>query len=80
MTAIDNFVLAISNILYQPFVVPLILIAGGIYLTFRCKFMQFGMFKEACKVITEKPHEGGISSFGALMVSTASRTVSRRIH
>ena len=73
MTAIDNFVLAISNILYQPFVVPLILIAGGIYLTFRCKFMQFGMFKEACKVITEKPHEGGISSFGALMVSTASR-------
>ena len=31
------------------------------------------MFKEACKVITEKPHEGGISSFGALMVSTASR-------
>ena len=31
------------------------------------------MFKEACKVITEKPHEGGVSSFGALMVSTASR-------
>ena len=73
MTAIDNVVLAISNILYQPFIVPLILIAGGIYLTFRCKFMQIGMFKEACKVITEKPHEGGVSSFGALMVSTASR-------
>lgn len=73
MTVIDNFVLAISNILYQPFVVPLILIAGGIYLSFRCKFMQIGMFKEACSVIMEKPHEGGISSFGALMVSTASR-------
>ena len=73
MGAIDSVVLAISNILYQPFIVPLILIGGAIYLTFRCGFLQIGMFKEACKVITEKPHEGGISSFGALMVSTASR-------
>ena len=71
--AIDKFVLVISDILYQPWFVPLILIAGGIYLTIRCKFLQLGMFKEACKVIMEKPHEGGISSFGALMVSTASR-------
>ncbi len=71
--AIDQGVLAVSNILYQPWFVPLILIAGGIYLTFRCGFMQVGMFREACKVIMEKPHEGGISSFGALMVSTASR-------
>ena len=73
INAIDSVVLAISNILYQPWFVPLLLIAGGIYLTFRCKFMQIGMFKEACSVITEKPHEGGVSSFGALMVSTASR-------
>ncbi|MCF0144742.1 MAG: alanine:cation symporter family protein [Firmicutes bacterium] len=73
MQAIDNVVLAISNILYQPWFVPLILIAGGIYLTVRSKFIQVGMFKEACKVIMEKPHEGGVSSFGALMVSTASR-------
>ena len=73
INGIDAGVLAISNILYQPWFVPLILIAGGIYMTFRCKFMQVGMFKEACKVITEKPHEGGVSSFGALMVSTASR-------
>jgi len=73
INGIDQGVLAVSNILYQPWFVPLILIAGGIYLTFRCGFMQIGMFKEACKVITEKPHEGGVSSFGALMVSTASR-------
>ena len=72
--SLNEAVLFISDILYKPFIVPLILIAGGIYLTIRCKFMQFGMFKEACKVITERPtHEGGISSFGALMVSTASR-------
>ena len=73
INGIDQGVLAISDILYQPWFVPLLLIAGGIYLTFRCKFLQVGMFKEACKVIMEKPHEGGVSSFGALMVSTASR-------
>ena len=73
MNAIDNGVLFISNILYQPWFVPLLLICGGIYLTIRCGFLQIGMFKEACKVIMEKPHEGGVSSFGALMVSTASR-------
>ena len=74
VNAIDSVVLAISNVLYQPFIVPLILIAGGIYLSIRCKFLQFGMLKEACKVIMEKPtNENGISSFGALMVSTASR-------
>lgn len=72
--AIHNVVLAISNVLYQPFIVPLILLAGGLLFTFRTKFMQIGMFKEACKVIMEKPsNKNNISSFGALMVSTASR-------
>lgn len=73
MATIDAGVCAVSNILYQPWFVPLLLIAGGIYLTVRCGFLQVGMFREACRVIVEKPHEGGISSFGALMVSTASR-------
>ena len=73
MNVIDSVVLAISDILYQPWCVPLILIGGAIYLSFRCGFLQFGMFRESCKVIMEKPHEGGVSSFGALMVSTASR-------
>lgn len=54
MGAIDSVVLAISNILYQPWCVPLILIGGAIYLTFRCGFLQIGMFREACKVIMEK--------------------------
>ena len=55
---------------------PLItlLIVGGIYFSVRTQFVQFGMFKEAWRVILEKPeNEGDISSFGALMVSTASR-------
>lgn len=71
---INNFIDVVSGILYQPWCVPLILLAGGITLTIRSKFVQVRLFTECFKVITEKPTtEGGISSFGALMVSTASR-------
>jgi len=74
MKAIDAGILAVSNVLYQPWFVPLLLIVGGLYFTFRCKFIQVRLFKEACKVIMEKPKSNdGISSFGALMISTASR-------
>lgn len=71
---INNFINVVSGILYQSWCVPLILLAGGITLTIRSKFIQVRLFTECFKVITEKPTtEGGISSFGALMVSTASR-------
>ena len=71
---INNVVGAISGVLYQPWCVPLILLLGGLILTIRSKFIQGRMFTEMFKVVTEKPKtEGGISSFGALMVSTASR-------
>ena len=74
INSIDSFVCSIVDILYQPFIVPLLLIAGGIYFTCRTHLMQVGMFREGCRVIMEKPStEGNISSFGALMVSTASR-------
>ena len=74
MTTIDNMINAVSGILYQPFIVPLLLLAGGLYFTIRTGLLQIRMFPEACKVIMEKPKsENGISSFGALMVSTASR-------
>lgn len=72
--AIHSVILAISDVLYQPWFVPLLLIVGGLYFTFRCKFMQVRLFRESFRVIMEKPkEENGISSFGALMVSTASR-------
>lgn len=65
---------AVSNVIYQPWCVPLILLLGGLILTFRSKFVQIRLFKEAFRVIKEKPRsKNGISSFGALMVSTASR-------
>ena len=71
MSAIVGFM---NNILYKPFMVPLFLIAVGIYFTIRTKGVQIRLFPEMFKVVMEKPHEeNGISSFGALMVSTASR-------
>lgn len=70
----DTVIKAVSNVLYQPWLVPLLLVMGGIFFTIRCRGIQIGMFKEACRVIMEKPdNENSISSFGALMVSTASR-------
>jgi len=72
--AINTVVGAISGVLYQPWCVPLILLLGGLILTIRSKFIQGRLFAESFRVIGEKPStEGGISSFGALMVSTASR-------
>lgn len=74
LNAIHSGITAVSNVLYQPWFVPLLLVVGGLYFTFRCKFLQVRLFGESFKVITEKPkEENGISSFGALMVSTASR-------
>ena len=65
---------ALNTFLYQPYIVPLFLIVAGLYFTFRSKFVQFRCFKEKYRVVTEKPKDkDGISSFAALMVSTASR-------
>lgn len=74
MELINSIINAVSGVLYQPWCVPLILLLGGIILTVRTKFIQVRLFTESFKVIMEKPKsENGISSFGALMVSTASR-------
>ena len=70
----SGFVSFMNNILYQPYIVPLFLIAVGIYFTIRTKGVQIRMFGEMFRVVTEKPSDDkSISSFGALMVSTASR-------
>lgn len=65
---------AVSGVLYHPLCVPLLLVISGVVFTVRSRFIQVRLFKEAFRVITERPDsEKGISSFGALMVSTASR-------
>lgn len=56
------------------YVLIILLVAGGLYFTFRTRFAQVSMLPEQLKVIGERPSEKkGISSFQALMVSTASR-------
>ena len=71
---IDGVINAISGFLYRPYIVPLILVAAGLYFTIRTGLMQFKLFGESIRVVSEKPKDKrAISSFGALMVSTASR-------
>ena len=56
------------------YILVILLIAAGVYFTVRSGFVQFRMFAESIRVVGEKPHEAGtVSSFQALMVSTASR-------
>ena len=74
ISAIDNVVNAISGILYKPYIVPLFLVLAGIYFTIRTGLPQFRLFGESIRVVKERPvNLGSTSSFGALMVSTASR-------
>lgn len=64
---------AIDDAMYFPILVILMASAGLIF-SFTTRFVQVRKLKEACKLIVEKPaHESHVSSFQALMVSTASR-------
>lgn len=64
---------AVNGVLYYPILI-IVLLACGFYFTIRTKFIQFGLLGEAFKVIKEKPEgKDDVSSFQALMVSTASR-------
>ena len=70
---LDMIINEISNIMYS-YLLIILLLAVGLYFTFRTKFIQFRMFAESIRVVGEKPDKAGsISSFQALMVSTASR-------
>lgn len=71
---IDAVVTAISGVLYKPYIVPLFLLAAGLFFTFRSRFVQIRLLGESFRVVKEKPKTAGnVSSFGALMISTASR-------
>lgn len=73
IAVIDNVISKVSSFLYTPWV-PLFLIVAGVVFTICTRFVQFRMVKESIRVVMEKPQtEGAVSSFGALMISTASR-------
>ena len=51
-----------------------VLIAGGGFFTLRTSFIQLRMLAESVRAVLEKPaQKGSVSSFSALMISTASR-------
>ena len=69
----EEIIAGISNALYS-YILIILLVVGGLIFCFKTKFVQFRLFKEQIKAVTEKPKDGkGVSSFQALMVSTASR-------
>lgn len=68
-----SLVSAISDFMYGKLLI-IMLLGVGIYYTLRTGFVQVRMLKETLRVIVEKPDKDqGVSSFQALMVSTASR-------
>lgn len=71
---ISKMISTISNFMYGNLLI-ILLLAGGIYFTIRTRFVQFRLIHRAFVSIMEKPEDGdsSVSSFQALMVSTASR-------
>ncbi len=74
VNAVYDFLLYLTN-----WPLAVILLAGGFYFSLRTRFIQRKLW-ETVRVTLEKPEgSGNVSSFGALMVSTASRVGSGNI-
>lgn len=70
---LNTIISSINDALYS-YVLIIILVLGGLFFTFRTRFAPFRLFGEQLRSVTEKPSDGNsVSSFQALMVSTASR-------
>ena len=71
---VHPIVTTLNTVLYDFYIIPLFLIIAGVFLSVRMGFPQIRHLIETFRVTREKPlHKHGISSFAALMVSTASR-------
>ncbi len=69
----DTIIESVNDALYS-YILVILLVAGGLYFTIRTRGVQFRLLGEQLRAVTEKPKDGkGVSSFQALMVSTASR-------
>lgn len=70
---LENIISHINDALYS-YILIILLLLGGIYFVIRTRFVQFRLLGEQFRAVMEKPADGkGVSSFQALMVSTASR-------
>ena len=68
----ERLISSANDLLYS-YVLIVILVVGGLYFTFRTKFVQFRLLKEQFRAVSEKSDKNSVSSFQALMISTASR-------
>ena len=69
---LENIINVTNDALYS-YVLIVLLVLGGLYFTVRTRFAQFRLLGQQFKAVTEKTDKHGVSSFQALMVSTASR-------
>ena len=69
----QNFLSILNEFLYSNILI-LLLVITGLYFSIKTKFVQFRLFPEGIRLLKEKSkHEDSVSSFQALMISTASR-------
>lgn len=72
----NNLLASLNDFLYS-YILIFLLVAAGIYFTVRTKFVQFRLIGDALKTLKEKSAKSdsgkSVSSFQALMISTASR-------
>ncbi len=70
---LDNIIGSVNDALYS-YILIILLVVGGLYFALRTKFVQITTLPDQLRVVGEKPTDKkGVSSFQALMVSTASR-------
>ena len=62
----------IDSVMYYPILIVVMVIAG-LYFTVLTRGVQIRLFRESCRLVMEPSGDGKVSSFQALMVSTASR-------
>lgn len=68
-----NFIGSLSGFLYT-YLLPILLIGGGIYFSIKFGFVQLKLLGESLRIVSEKPEDNThMTSFQALMISTASR-------
>ena len=74
----NNFLSHVNDFLYS-YILIFLLVGAGIYFSIRTRFVQLTLLKDAFLALKEKSSDGEngsgkpVSSFQALMISTASR-------
>lgn len=70
--AVLDFLNTLDSVMYYPILI-IVMAVAGIYFTVLTKGVQIRLFRESCRLVMEPSGDGKVSSFQALMVSTASR-------